>query len=275
MRYISFFTFILLFSNCESQNKVSSDLDRLFTLLKSTEYASVTGSGEILIDSVYVGKTLEKEGEESLVLNLCEFDCLTFVEHFTVFSILRRNRKLNENQFRKLLTKIRYRDGVVEGYTSRLHYFSDWIKNGVDNGWLEDITCDLGGVETQFHVTFMSDNPQYYQQLVADSTLIPIIKDQERSINNRAYCVIPQEKIVQIENQIKSGDIIGFVTSIKGLDYAHNGIAINVDGKIRLMHASSDYKKVRITEETLSEYVLGMSHMTGISVLRLSEGCKY
>ncbi len=65
------------------------------------------------------------------------------------------------------------------------------------------------------------------------------------------------------------GDILGITTNIDGLDYAHNGLAIHQNGRIYMLHASSDFKKVMITQEPLSDYLMQMKHMTGISVLRL------
>ena len=31
------------------------------------------------------------------------------------------------DDYKAELEKIRYRDGVIDGYASRLHYFCDWI----------------------------------------------------------------------------------------------------------------------------------------------------
>ena len=60
-------------------------------------------------------------------------DCLTFVE-YTLAQAL-------GSSFADNLQKIRYRDGIIDGYTSRLHYTSDWIENGVRQGLLEDVTA--------------------------------------------------------------------------------------------------------------------------------------
>ena len=53
------------------------------------------------------------------------------------------------SSFADNLQKIRYRDGVIDGYTSRLHYTSDWIENGVRQGFLEDVTAQNSTQTTQ------------------------------------------------------------------------------------------------------------------------------
>ena len=49
--------------------------------------------------------------------------------------------------FIKNLETIRYRNGVLDGYPSRLHYFTDWIRNNEQKGLVRDITSELGGTE--------------------------------------------------------------------------------------------------------------------------------
>ena len=94
------------------------------------------------LDVPYVEHTLDLDGPEELVLNCDEMDCTTFVEYVLAEALCPvENGDISESTFAQNVVNIRYRDGKINGYTSRLHYISDWINNGVRNGFLEDITA--------------------------------------------------------------------------------------------------------------------------------------
>ena len=84
--------------------------------------AAMVRIGCTYLGTPYVAHTLDLEGEERLIVNRQEVDCILFVE-YTLAEAL--GGSFNEN-----LQRIRYRNGVIDGYTSRLHYTSDWIENG-------------------------------------------------------------------------------------------------------------------------------------------------
>ncbi|KAA6304419.1 hypothetical protein EZS27_043932, partial [termite gut metagenome] len=66
---------------------------------------------------------------------------MTFVEYVLAMSLGPPQKKDIEGvEFRKYLRQIRYRDGRMEGYTSRLHYVSDWINDNIRKGLIEDVT---------------------------------------------------------------------------------------------------------------------------------------
>ncbi|MDD5170272.1 MAG: DUF1460 domain-containing protein, partial [Syntrophales bacterium] len=93
--------------------------------------------GEYFLEACYAAGTLDPEGPEALVTNLCAFDCFTFVENCLAITLLMRQRGRTWNDFTAMLTKIRYRHGELNGYASRLHYFSDWLKDNVGKGILK------------------------------------------------------------------------------------------------------------------------------------------
>ena len=69
---------------------------------------------------------------------------------------------------------------------------------------------------------------------------------------------------------IQNGDIIAVVTRKDGLDYSHQGLAFwGNDGKLHMLHASSQYKKVIEDSRTLATYLNGISHALGIRVFRV------
>ena len=97
-------------------------------------------------------------------------------------------------------------------YTSRLHYFSDWIFNNQQKGIIKDMSKEIGGKKIKFNVDFMSKNPKYYKQLKNNPEFIPVIEEQEKEINSRDYYYIPENDIEKVEDKIQTGDLIALTT---------------------------------------------------------------
>jgi hypothetical protein len=228
--------------------------------------------GKSFLGTEYVAHTLEKEGDEKLVINLTGLDCTTFLETTLAFARCIKEGKTTFKYYESEITFIRYRDGKIDKYPSRLHYFSDWIYNNQQKGIVKDITREIGGKKIKFSLNFISENPKYYKQLEKNSDFIPILRNQEKEINKRTYYYIPESEIENVENKIHTGDLIALTTSDKGLDIGHVGIAIKMkDGRIHFLHAPLAGSKVQITEIPLSDYVQKIKKHTGIIVLRVLE----
>ena len=228
--------------------------------------------GKTFIGTDYVSHTLEVAGEERLVINLTGLDCNTFLEYVLVFARNIKQGKTTFDDFKNELILLRYRDGKIEKYPSRLHYFTDWIYDNEKKAVVKDITKDLGGEPLKLDLSFMSDHPQYYKHLKENPAFIPVIKQQEEEISKRKYYYIPKEKIAEIENKIEDGDLLAFTSTVKGLDVNHVGIAVRLDdGRIHLLHAPNVNYKVQISEFPLSEYVTKIEKDSGIIVVRASE----
>lgn len=215
----------------------------------------------------YVGKTLEYEPER-LIVNLREMDCMTFVENVLALAEASASGTPSWQAYLEKLQQIRYRDGKIEDYTSRLHYTSDWIYENEKKGLIADITKEIGGVPLAMDVSFVSTHPESYMQLQSHPEYIAVMAKKEKEINSRQYYYIPKEEIDKREAQIRTGDIVCFVTSIKGLDISHVGIIHKEGDKMTFIHASSGKKRVIINEESLQDYVLGIKKSKGIMVLR-------
>jgi hypothetical protein len=225
--------------------------------------------GKSFTGTEYVAHSLEIDGEEQLVINLSGLDCTTFLESAIVLSRLVKMNKTSFEDFQNELIKVRYREGVINQYPSRLHYFSDWIYDNEKKGIVKDVTKDMGGKPTNFKVNFMSTHPESYKHLIETPEFVPVIQKQEKEISVRSYFYIPQEKIFSVENKIQNGDLVAFTTNIKGLDISHTGIALKGEnGRVHLLHAPNVGHKVQITEEPLSEYVKKIKKHTGIIILR-------
>ena len=238
-------------------------------LLEEDFGQTIVAVGKSFLGTPYVAKTLEIGEIETLVVNLHGLDCTTYVENVLAFSLLLKEGKSDFNSFTKELETIRYKNGKLDGYASRLHYFSEWIANNEEKGLLKDITSEIGGKEITKEINFMSSHRELYPFLKDDANYEKI-QASENYLNNQSICILPQDKIEASEHLIRSGDIIALTTSINGLDITHTGIAsLEKDGRIHLLHASSS-GEVKISELPLVDYLKKVKKNTGIMVARIN-----
>jgi hypothetical protein len=234
--------------------------------------------GRSLVGTPYVPQTLEVEGPERLVINLRGLDCVTFVENvYAIAALLKAgagdrlaDRVAVEAEYERVLRALRYRDGFIDGYPSRLHYFSEWIADGERKLLVDDVTASLGGVVDDEPVRFMSTHPEAYRQL-SDAENLAAIEEIETRLNARGRVYVPQARIADVSGQIREGDIIAATSAVGGLDVAHTGIAIRVDGVLRLMHAPLVGEAVQISETSLAERIMAIGGQDGIMVARPRE----
>lgn len=225
--------------------------------------------GRSFIDSPYKAHTLDNNDQESLVINLREFDCTTFVETCLALTTTFKMGGYTFNSYQYILKRIRYRNGYIDGYKSRLHYFTDWITDNSELGYVKDATKIFDGISYPNEVNFMSTHISAYPQLVRDSTLLPGLKAIEKEISSRQYYYIPKDQIKKNEIYLEEGWIVAFTTDIPGLDVIHTGITVRVGDGIHLLHASSDAGKVVVSDETLVNYIMKNKHQTGIILLKI------
>src|SRR5690606_26000414 len=88
----------------------------------------------------YTPCTLETGDAERLVVDLDDFDCVTYVETMLAMARVLGRGTPSYDAFRDELRRIRYRGGEIAGYASRLHYFSDWIADNERLGIVRDLT---------------------------------------------------------------------------------------------------------------------------------------
>ncbi len=232
----------------------------------------IAAIGKSFIGTNYAAHTLEKGEKETLVIDLTGLDCTTFLENDLVFARCIKEKKTSFKDYQEELTKVRYRNGKIDGYPSRLHYFSDWIYNNEQKGIVKNISKKIGGSQLKFHVDFMSTHPEDYKQLKENPKFITVIEKQEAKINKRTYYFIPKNKVAKVEAKIHNGDLIAITSNLKGLDINHVGIAVKMkDGRIHFMHAPDVGYNVQITSEPLADYLMKFKKDTGIMVLRALE----
>lgn len=223
--------------------------------------------GQSFVGTPYVAHTLEGNAKETLVINLRALDCATFVESIFAMAIASQSDDKSFGYFTQIIKALRYHAGAIDGYGSRIHYFSDWLYENQQNGYLRDVSAEIGGVPFTTKVSFMSQNPKYYPAL-SDKNELEKVKAVEDNMNTRKLSYIPKNKISDIEDKLQNGDIIGITTSVAGLDIAHEGFVLKKNGHAYLLHASSELKKVVVSDETIAEYLARHKTQTGIMVAR-------
>ena len=282
--YLYLLCFLFLITNSYSQVFSEKDVEicqSKFQLAVDKNLAEkplgdvVAEVGKSFIGTDYLAHALEKDGDEQLVINLTGLDCTTFLENSLVLARCIKGGNTTFENYQNELQFIRYRGGVIEGYPSRLHYFSDWIYDNMKKGIVKNVTKEIGDEKIKFEINFMSSHPDSYKQLKENPDFIPVIKNQEKKISCREYYFIPEEELSSKEKFIQNGDLIAITTTVKGLDIGHVGIAVKLeDGRIHLLHAPSENTKVQISEEPLSDYLMKYKRHSGVIVLRALEPVK-
>lgn len=238
--------------------------------------------GELALGTPYEAYTLEayiRAGgspvrTEPLTISLTRFDCVSLVE--SCLAVARTARRPAEeptwDEFARAIEAMRYRRGEREGYTSRLHYFSEWLHDNEQRGLVRRLGEALGGEVDSRPLRFMSSNPDAYPALENPDVLEQIVA-MERRLDPIDRWLIPTDRIEEVVPQLQTGDILAFGTAIEGLDVTHAAFAYrDTDDVLRVLHAPLSGGVVEITDSTVPEYVAAISRSTGILVGRPLDG---
>ena len=195
--------------------------------------------GDNFLGKPYAEGLLDKSGAEKLIITLNKFDCVLFVE--TVLAIS-RGVAVKDYDYQNFVNRIeeqRYSNGKMNGYCSRLHYFSEWINDNQKRQTVENITAQLGGIPMNKTLNFMSQHRSSYPQMAKDEATYQCIVGIEADLAKTTVNYIPTNRIKSIYSQLKPGDIVAVATDVKGLDVTHTGFVYrNADGNLGLIHAS-------------------------------------
>jgi N-acetylmuramoyl-L-alanine amidase-like len=224
--------------------------------------------GNSFIGSLYKAHTLEVAQPETLVVNLRDFDCTTYVESCLALARAAKMKHPTVKKFMEQLQYERYRSGKIDGYPSRLHYFTDWIYDGQKKGIVKDITSSLGGIPYKKEIDFMTTHRDAYKQLKNDKYFNEM-KNVESELNKRKLFYIPKDSVAKIQDKLKDGDIIATTTNIPGLDVSHVAMIIKLDNEeTRILEAPDVGLRVKLSYVPLSEYLMNNKKQTGIIVAR-------
>lgn len=221
----------------------------------------------------YVGKTLEHNAEERLVVNLRQMDCTTYVETVVALALCMQQRTPTFEAYCRNLQQVRYRDGLVH-YANRLHYFTYWMNENVRKGIVAHVEgpASLFAATQTVQANYMTTHVNLYPMLVKHPEWMPQIRQMEQAITGNKYRYIPKHKLDDtplLRQTIHDGDIIVILTSRRGLDTSHIGIAVwHADG-LHLLNASSLRHKVVEEPKLFKTYMAQQRSHTGIRVVRL------
>lgn len=239
--------------------------------------AAAARVGELAAGTPYEAYTLEEYlhaggspmRTEPLTLHLDRFDCVSLVEAcLAVARVAHSPGEPRWEDFAREMERMRYRGGQRAGYTSRLHYFSEWMNDGAERGLVQVLGEELGGRADTRPLRFMSSNPDSYPAL-SNPEVLEEIRDIERGLDGTPRWVIPTAQIDSVSERIETGDVLAFATSIEGLDVTHAAFAYrDDDGVMRVLHAPLSGGVVEVTRSTLPEYVAAIRTSTGILLAR-------
>ncbi len=217
--------------------------------------------GKQFIGTPYVAGTLDRSYPEQLVINLREFDCMTFLESTLAIAKCIQSQRSNFQNFAQELQFIRYRGGKLQGYASRLHYFNDWLRDGEKKNLFRRI---IGPNQESKELYLLSKNLKYKNETA-------IVQQMEKEVSQEKICGFNCGILSEANTQkyFESGDILGFVSNLPGLDFNHVGFLVQRKDDWTFMHASSINKQVEIYKGTLAEYCPKVKSNKGIALARL------
>lgn len=219
------------------------------------------------IGAEYQSGLLDKTPKETLFVSLQNFDCLLLVETVLALSKNIYRQDYSDRAFTAQLQNERYRDGKLSNYCSRLHYFSEWIADNQKRGNVINITPNLGGITLPKQLNYMSSHWDKYPATIRTTENYRCIVQMEKNLVGIDINYLPQKEINKIYPQLQTGDIIGVVTNINGLDFTHTGFVDRSNqNKIGFLHASPA-GKVMIAPD-LKTYIGKVKNAIGIVVVR-------
>lgn len=236
-----------------------------------------TRVGELAMGTPYKAFTLEEyikaggdpTAKEPLTLSLTEFDCVSLVEAcLGVARAADGSATPSWIDFASEVERIRYRGGRRGSYSTRLHYFSEWITDGASRGLLRNLGQELGGIQDARPLRFMTEHRGSYPALANDSVFREI-GEMEQRLDASPRWMIPTARIPEVADRIETGDVLAFATSISGLDVTHAAFAYrDKTGILRVLHAPLSGGVVEISRLLLPDYVAAIKRSTGILIAR-------
>ena len=168
------------------------------------------------------------------------FDCTTFVE--TALALARCDEL---DAIRGVLDGIRYTGGRV-GFVHRRHLMmSQWIPELVEEGWLVDVTAEVGGHATRYKTIRMTRR-RWRRRRVARSLVLP---QEVVPTGTFSLPVLPIADALERRDTIPPGTVVNVVRGNwkRSPDLVtHQGLVLRspVDGSLVVRHASPVFRRV-------------------------------
>lgn len=272
---IILFAVVITTINSKAQEIIYEKADSIFIediiSKHATEQPTEIGKEIVALAQEFIGReyvagTLDKYDNEPLYISCSKLDCTTFVE-LTLAMATGKNECFAD--VCRNLELIRYRNGIRNGYTSRLHYISWWISDPAKRSIIKETETNIHTAEQKLNLNFMSTHPDSYSLLKGNRQRTEEIAKFEKESNNVSIKYIPKENIGQMtDDEIKEGDIIAIVTAIEGLDVSHIGFAHWHCDVLHMIHASSTAGKVIDDPTPLADYLARRKSHLGIRIFR-------
>jgi hypothetical protein len=218
------------------------------------------------LDKPYIDRA-QTDDSERLKVRLEDFQCVSFVESSLAVARCHWQGAPKETCFIQELKEFRYRHGHMDGYASRLHYFSEWLSDNSVRNRLAPIGAKVGARPWVQPFHFMTQHPTLYPMLGVSSRLEAIM-ETEQKLSRKTHLVLERQHIAKAQRKFVSGDLVGLVGSKDGLLITHAGfISRGQDAVPRLLHASSHHGRVLLTS-SIAHYVKRQKKRRGIVVAR-------
>lgn len=266
-------------SNARRWKGERADSVFIATLLANARKEKPTGSLTLyfarqFLGRPYVAHTLEVADDRTVVVNTRQLDCTTLVENVVALTLCVVEGKYTFRDFVDRIERLRYRGGRMDGYCSRLHYFTDWIDDNSQRGNVSERQSPNPpfGHTQVISVGYMSSHPTLYKALREHPEYVKEISKGEDRINGKKYRYIAKDEVKNTSvarSAVRDGDIIAITTSKKGLDIAHLGFAVWKSDGLHLLNASMIHKKVVTEPMTLRQYLMRHKSHTGIRVIKV------
>lgn len=227
-----------------------------------------------LLGRPYVAHTLEGENE-MLTINIDQLDCTTFVETLYALTRTTLNGRDSWRDYASNLENLRYRNGEMTDYSSRLHYISEWIVNNRGRGNLVEVTSDIPTADHMVkNINFMTTHKDSYASLKDNPEMVEKIRNFEIGYRNHRMPYIKKQWLNRkdVKAAFKAGDFVGLVTKVEGLDISHLGIVYKDEaGQIYLLDASMRGGKVQLEKESMFEMLRQSKSNIGLRVFRIMQ----
>ncbi len=216
----------------------------------------LTRIGLQFLGKPYRANALSSSNPEELVADLSSFDCVTFIEN----SLALAHSAGVDSVYQKALVHFRYAGDSVQ-YEKRYHYFSDAMRSlGYPLLGTRDM---LQNFPKSF--SFLSN---YLASKQPGQINLSLLRSREYQLTQNEFYYTPNAIIDRLLPLLKSGDLVGLVSKNPAIDFLHTGMIFRKDGKVYLLHASQEYKRVMVSQQTLVEYVKTHRQFIGLSAFR-------
>ena len=199
---------------------------------------------------------MSSSNPEELVADLTSFDCVTFIEN----SLALIHAAGDESGYRTALVHFRYAGDSVQ-YEKRYHYFSDAMRQlGYPLLGTQDM---LQKLPKSF--SFLSN---YLASKQHGQINLALLRSRESELAKRDFYFTPNALVDRLLPLLESGDLVGLVSKNPAIDFLHTGMVYRKDGKVYLLHASQEFKRVMVSNQTLGDYLKTHRQFIGVSAFR-------